>query len=263
MLESESNLLHLLDQCSVAQILDEMDIGILDEDATSTELLIHVLFHEKCQLLPDILRQLQYYDEKKWACTSIDELYPTLLSDGHELTKMCTVKEVNLICKTMEQHTNRCWFATGALKATNINTIIKGFGGRSLVPELSTRQSSKIFNPSNFTYLAKKVLIDDAYDADRLRISLGTVITREMKAAWFKHCTVQNSQLVPFADDNPEATELMDIFSYPEMEEGNDVPLFCTFDYTHILTNMRSHILKRGYDFCPKEDFESIVDNTT
>ena len=54
----------------------------------------------------------------------------------------------------------------------------------------------------------------------------------------------------------------MELFSYPEIGE-NDELQFKTFDYTHILTNMRSHILNRGYDFCKREDFEWIVDNTT
>ena len=54
----------------------------------------------------------------------------------------------------------------------------------------------------------------------------------------------------------------MELFAYPEQSVKGEL-LFCTFDYTHILTNMHSHILTHGYDYCKKEDFEWIVDNTT
>ena len=46
-------------------------------------------------------------------------------------------------------------------------------------------------------------------------------------------------------------------------KKQNNELCYKTFDYTHILTNMHSHILTRGYEFCKKEDFEWIVDNTT
>ena len=32
-----------------------------------------------------------------------------------------------------------------------------------------------------------------------------------------------------------------------------------TLDYTHILTNMKKHILAKGYDFCKKEHFQELA----
>ena len=69
--------------------------------------------------------------------------------------------------------------------------------------------------------------------------------------------------MIPLADkNNPEKFEAMELFAYPEQSVEGEL-FFHTFDYTHILTNMHSHILTRGYDYCMKEDFEWIVDNTT
>ena len=52
------------------------------------------------------------------------------------------------------------------------------------------------------------------------------------------------------------------IFSgYPEYcEERNNLE-FRTFDFMHILTNLRTQILTRGLDFCKKEHFEHLSTN--
>ena len=84
-----------------------------------------------------------------------------------------------------------------------------------------------------------------------------------MHCAWYKCSSVDYTQMIPLADENnPEKFEAMELFAHPEQSVEGEL-LFCTFDYTHILTNMHSHILMRGYDYCKKEDFEWIVDNTT
>ena len=84
-----------------------------------------------------------------------------------------------------------------------------------------------------------------------------------MHCAWYKRSSVDYTQMIPLAEENnPEKFEAMELFAYPEQSVEGEL-LFRMFDYTHILTNMRSHILTRGYDYCKKEDFEWIVDNTT
>ena len=55
----------------------------------------------------------------------------------------------------------------------------------------------------------------------------------------------------------------MSSYSVTLKKNQNNELCYKTFDYTHILTNMRLHILMRGYEFCKKEDFEWIVDNMT
>ena len=51
------------------------------------------------------------------------------------------------------------------------------------------------------------------------------------------------------------------IFSYPEFSiEWNQVE-FATLDYTHILTNIRGHILKNRYDFCKWDHYRELADN--
>ena len=222
LLANEIYLLHLLDKGMVSNILEEMEMGILDEDATSTELLSFVMLNEKCKVIPDMISQLQYYNETKWADTCADELYHIILTNARELLKTCTIKEINIIAKVLEQHTGRLWFTSGVLKAVNANTIVKGFRGELVRDEQFTRRNNKISNPLTLTSLVKKVVLDEEYDVEKLRISLGTVLCCEVKSEWYAQCTVNKKLKIPVLDRD-ERTEEMEIFAYPERDESTQL----------------------------------------
>ena len=261
MLENEKNILHLLHRETVMQICEEIDD--MEEDPTSGDLLYHVLLNPLCTLLIDIVKQLQYFDASKWGCTSVEDIFPHLLTDGEYLSKTCTLKELNIICKTLEHHTDRAWYPQGAVKSTHVNNIVKAFGGNSLVEEIQRRQR-KTSNPETLKSISKKILLGTEYDVKHLQIVVGTLLVRRHKADWFRRSTIEPSVYVPIAagPSRPDG-EVIELFSYPEVTTDEALPIFRTFDYTHILTNMRAHILTRGYDFCRKEDFLWMVDNTT
>ena len=61
--------------------------------------------------------------------------------------------------------------------------------------------------------------------------------------------------------DSTEAEHVMEFFSIPEYNAKRDQVEFCTLDYTHMLTNMRSHILTCGYDFCPTQHYRDLAGN--
>ena len=50
----------------------------------------------------------------------------------------------------------------------------------------------------------------------------------------------------------------IELFSYPELSMSKSQLEFHTFDFTHILTNLRTQILTRGLDSCPKKHFEEL-----
>ena len=123
--------------------------------------------------------------------------------------------------------------------------------------------ASPDFLKKALTYEINDVLLTSDYKVEHLQIALGTVLSQEMRCAWYKRSSVDYTQMIPLADENnPEKFEAMELFAYPEQSVEGEL-LFHMFDYTHILTNIRSHILTRKYDYCKKEDFEWIVDNTT
>ena len=118
---SEDNILHLLDSATVVMILEDIEETETPENVTSTDLLIYVLMDQQCLLLDDVLTQLQYIDGVKWGTVGKDDLYPGLFTSRDELMKKCTLKDLKIICKTLEHHTNRCWFETGGVKLAHVN----------------------------------------------------------------------------------------------------------------------------------------------
>ena len=262
--ETEQNLLHLLDINVVTSILDDIDETDTEEDLTSSELLIYVLLDNRCLLLDDILCQLQYCDAVKWGCTSKRDLFPGLLDSHEHLSAKCTLKDLKIISKTIEHHTERIWYESGLLKNAQVNRIVRAFGGIEGAETRNIRKKNQIFNAPLLRMRAKEELLREEYKTENLQIALGTVLARECKQGWFRRSSLDPTAFIPFcdADDDDANGESVELFSYPETNSMNE-PQFKTFDYTHILTNMRSHVLTRGYEYCKRDDFEWIVDNTT
>ena len=117
----------------------------------------------------------------------------------------CTIKDLNVICKMLEHHTDRCWYTSGVLKAVTVNKTCKAFSGTNSVHEGSTRKSNKVYNPQLLRSSAKEVLLTSDYKVEHLQIALGTVLSWEMCCAWCKHSSVDYTQMIPLADkNNPE-----------------------------------------------------------
>ena len=138
--EREENILHLPDSATVGQIVDDLDETQTPDDATSTDFLLYVLLDERCLLLQDILAQLQYFDGTKWGTTSKEDLYLGLLTSTDDLMSRCTLKDLKIICKTLEHHTERSWFELAGLKSIHVNRIIRAFGGTNLMSDQMNRK---------------------------------------------------------------------------------------------------------------------------
>ena len=54
--------------------------------------------------------------------------------------------------------------------------------------------------------------------------------------------------------------EQFELFCYPEFNAVRNQVEPRTLDYSHILTNMRSHISTKRYDFYPKEHFFQLCE---
>ena len=215
---SEDNILHLLDSATVAMILEDIEETATPENVTSTDLLIYVLMDQWCLLSDDVLAQLQYIDGVKWGSVRKDDLYPGLFTSRDELMNKCTLKDLKIICKTLEHHTNRCWFETGGVKSAHVNRIIRAFGGTDFVQETALHKRRQTYNPTTLKVAVKNFLLNDNYKLENLQIALGTVLAHECNHDWYERCTVNLKSLILFADGKEDdgAGEYVELFSYPE-----------------------------------------------
>ena len=256
--EGEQDILKLL----VPDDKDQDDIGENDENYlpdlrpgnTSLE---HVLLSTDCPLLTNILTQLRVFNSVKWDEKSIEYLYTHLLTDGNELYKVCILKELSIIATEIRCFTGRLWFSASFLKAENVNIIVSAFGGTKMHVNESLRRKEKKFQPDTLVVLSSCILKNETYPVEHLQISLGTVVQRQQNNDWYANATCPLVAPVPH-EHNSSLVKRMEFFCYPEYNELRKQLEPRTFDFTHILTNMRNQILTRGFDYCKKEHFEEL-----
>ena len=97
------------------------------------------------------------------------------------------------------------------------------------------------------------------FPVKHLQIPLATVAVLQLETNWIENATVPLKIIIP--GKNADNTEYLDVFSYPDVCETRGQVEFRTFDFTHILTNLRTQILTRGLDYCRKEHFEELSRN--
>ena len=145
------------------------------------------------------------------------------------------------------------------VKCEIVNAIIKGFGGtnEALVDK---RRSPKNFNPESLVQTCIAHLKQNTYPVEHLQIPLATEHLLKLVDEWHAQATVKTTASIPPKEHSTE-TRTMDFFSYPTHNEERNELDFKTFDFTHILTNLRTQILTRGLDYCRKEHFEHLSEN--
>ena len=52
----------------------------------------------------------------------------------------------------------------------------------------------------------------------------------------------------------------IELFAYPDFNKSRNQVEARTLDYSHILTNIRSHICSKGYEYCLKEHFVGLCE---
>ena len=263
--ESERNLVHLLDTEIVTALETELGDDFLDEESTSQSnneernsaevLLSLALNHEDITLLRDILEDLREFNEKKWDNCSPEDFYPKILTDPNVLNKSCTVPELAVISRVIEHKTGRKFYMSSAPKAVNVNLLTQAFGGDTFL-HIPTRSVNKKTKVKTLQHLAKDVLLDDTYKVEQLQVALANVVHTEKREHWLHNCPIHLSAYIPHVwEDHLE----FEMFSYPEFSLKRQQVEHRTLDYTHILTNMKTHILSKGYDFCKKEHFQELA----
>ena len=261
--EEEKSLAHLLDKEIIQDIENDIgeemfpgeDVALVSEKDMTQMLLNLALNHSEISLLNDILSDLKEFNGKKWANVTCEQLFPGILADPSRLNKECTLVELNVISRAIEQRTGRKFVKSGTLKAVNVNMISEAFGGENFLL-VQQRRSFNAHRVESLQCIARKVLMDNEYKLLQLQISLADALHREKKEKWKASCPLRRWGYVPHVFDEHLVFEY---FSYPEYCEERKQVEFRTLDCTHMLTNMKTHILTRGYDFCPKEHFQELA----
>ena len=93
-----------------------------------------------------------------------------------------------------------------------------------------------------------------------LQVPLATCFQIANLDKWISQSPVCLYGTIP-AENETARNETIEFFSYPEYNKECTQIEFHTFDFTHILTNLRTQILTRGLEYCKKEHFEHLSTN--
>ena len=139
-----------------------------------TNNLENVLKNTQCALLKNILNELVNCNSEKWLGKTVDDLFPELLTNGDNLCKQSTVKELQIICNEMRFCTGRVWSSSNMLKADIANSIVKAFGGTQLTLRQSNKKMWRNFNPETLVQICTNYVKSIAYPVQHLQVPLAT-----------------------------------------------------------------------------------------
>ena len=136
-----------------------------------------------------------------------------------------------------------------------MDKIAEAFDCKNFLQEWSNE--AKSYTPKSLSYLVSTYLKENCTHV-QLQVSYATALHDVEKHKWEMRCPINMKLLIPGFGDG--TIDVVDSFCYLQYSHLRKLVEFATLDYTHILTNMRGHILKNGYDFCKWEHFREIAD---
>ena len=102
--------------------------------------------------------------------------------------------------------------------------------------------NKKVFQPDSLVLIASQALRNENFPIEHLQIPLAALIQRENRCKWNENATCNLFAPIP-SENDPQIVKPLEYFSYPEFCPVRQQMEPRTFDFTHILTNMRCQIL--------------------
>ena len=150
--------------------LDDPDF--LPDLADNQTQLDKLLTHHNFKLLEQILAELQSHNEMKWNHWTVDDLFPNLLQNPHNLMKQCVVKDLEVIGRVLHSYTGCSFFSSSYNKAKNANIIGKAFESTDLVEKICRNgKTVPQLNPLSLLDLCKNKILQNDYVVQSLHIS--------------------------------------------------------------------------------------------
>ena len=247
LVENETSLLDIL-KVNTSECDEDLDNINIDDIATNQQ---NYLKSGDCLLLENILNGLQRKNAQKWESVTLDELFSEYLINGQVLVKETNLKEIAIILLELRCISGRIWHTNDMLKAEKVNVIVKAFGGTHFTEVKQC--SKKIHNPDLLILCCMNVIKGNDFPVEHIQIPLASLLQIELRSKWCENATVPLTCHVPGGDIN--------FFLYPEFNILHGQVEFRTFDFTHILTNLRTQILTRGLEYCKKEHFKHLSEH--
>ena len=109
-------------------------------------------------------------------------------------------------------------------------------------------------NPDSLKQQCLKLLLDKSYPLLPLQVSYANVTNWLRMIDWAMQSKIQMIVKIPRKIAGLPNIQFQ-LFCYPEFSAQRKQLEPRTLDFSHVLTNIRMHICKHGYDFCKTKHF--------
>ena len=201
-----------------------------------------------------ILKKLQEIDNKhKWSNENIDSFMRKFLSSKRNISKLFKY-EMDIVNNEIMEVFGKCLFKKNDSKQVRVNKIYMQL---RQMPELLQIESSdneiqSFHQPQRLFDIYLKFLCSSKYPKEYLAASVCKINHLGAVKMWESRSPIPVNIRIPFLHDGHI------IFSYPEVSSERKQIEMRTFDYTHILNNLRFHICNRGFQGVSTEAFKNV-----
>ena len=258
----EENAENIDDEDSDDPDYEPSDESIISESSSDVELddtSIHNVSNLSCtstgqSCIKNILKELQKFNNKhRWHMESVDSFIFKYLSSKKNIEKLFKY-EMDIMNNEIHLLFGKELFKKNDSKASRVNKIHQQL---KLMPELlqfeeSDDESFELFQPPRLYDIYHKFLLSKQYPKEYLAAALCKIGHAQSVDNWERNSTVPVHINLP-GIETPHC-----IFNYPELSTSRNQREMRTFDYTHILNNLRYHICNRGFDGITTEAFVRV-----
>ena len=201
--------------------------------------------------IKQILQELKTISNKhNWSEETVDTFLKKYMSSRSNIAKLF-IYELDVINRKIHENFNKVIFQKSDPKAVKVSKLQRQL---RQMPELLQYDSSEddnleLFQPLKLFDIYRKYVTSNRYPKEYLAAPVAEITHMESVAAWEKKCPVPICLHLPF--DESEHI----VFNYPEYSEARQQCELRTFDYTHIINNLRFHICNRGFEGVATEAF--------
>ena len=235
---------------------DESVISEYDSDNQGEETIAHNVSNVSCcstgqSCIKSILKELQKIKNKhRWHLESADTFISKYLSSKKNIDKLFKY-EMDIMNNEIKIIFGKELFKKNDSKSSRVNKIQQQL---KAMPELlhfeeSEDESFELFQPRRLYDIYHKFLLSRHYPKEYLAAALCKIGHLQSIDEWERNSTI------PVHIDVPGLDVPHCIFNYPEISKTRQQKEMRTFDYTHILNNLRYHICNKGFEGIKTEAF--------
>ena len=128
----------------------------------------------------------------------MDDLFPALLRNPHNLMKYCIVKDLEVIGRVLHSYTGHHFFSSSYNKAKNANTIGRAFGGDDLVEEMHRPMKNPVVpKPDSLLNICKNKILQNKFLVKCLSVSYARVMPSIQKFDYVSESQVNMTAKIP------------------------------------------------------------------